>query len=265
MSQLVIKRSVTWCRHGESEQYLLKYEKVGSDADQLAQFKLRDTGNHRLTLLGVGQGEQAGKILRSVGSNFSLLVTSTYVRAIETLLATGFEGAVEVTPLLDERSVGDLETVLSSEFYRLYPDADSASRYKETRWRPPNGESMRDVLVRVLLFVEHLKTLDGGDGHVLCITHSRVMASYMWWAEQLENHEVPGTANTADDVHRNITNGQIIQYGWEDGRRSLRPTHVRYFAPTQDIDLEWRPLPLDAKFTVSDLRRMVDRYSRIIK
>lgn len=256
-----IKRSITFGRHGESEQNIIKPEKVKLDESQLQLFRERDTGDHRLTNRGRNEGQAMGAILKQLNMGFNLLVTSSFTRAMETLLETGLSGQIEISPLLDERFTGELENLLKSEAKKLYPNAGRDRRRKETRWRPQNGESMRDVQTRTLVFMEQLKSLPGGNGHVFITTHSRVIASYMQWAEQLENHQVPGAAG-AEGEGVEIANGQIIQYGWTG--ESLRPTHKRSFVPGGDIDLEWKQLPRDARFTVEDIRRMVESYPRIL-
>lgn len=253
-------RTITLGRHGQSDQNVIKQGKVEITDTQLRLFRERDTGDHRLTKEGVEDGRKMGKILRELGTHFTLLVTSTFPRAMETLLETGFEGPVEVSPLFDERYTGELETLRNSEKKVRFPTAGDDRRRKETRWRPPNGESMRDSLVRTLIGMDHVFTLMGYEGDALIITHSRIIASYMWWAEQLEDDEVPGEADGGGG--RKIVNGQVIQYGW--AWESLRPTHRRSFVPGEPIDLEWKPLPKNSRFTLKDLRQMVEKYPRIL-
>ncbi len=256
-----IVRSVAFGRHGQSEQNLIKPEKQVVTHEQLSQFKSRDTGDHRLTDRGVREARALGELLRTLNLQFDLLVTSSFVRAQETLLETGLSGAVEISPLLDERFSGAHEPLLKSEVEEFYPTAEQDRKNKETRWRPENGESMRDVLTRVLLCIVHLNELTKGNGDIFIVAHSRVIASYMWWAEQLEDHEVPSAAD-ASSGDKKIANGQVLQYGWAG--ESLRPTYKRSFVPGSPVDLQWVPLPPSSRFQVRDLRAMVDRYPRIL-
>lgn len=250
-------RTVTFGRHGQSEQNVIKPGQVPLGDTLLAQFRKRHTGDHRLSTQGINDGKQLGNLLRSLGTDFTLFGTSSYIRTMETLLATGLvepNTPVEVSPLIDERYTGVHETLTHDEANARYPGVEAERRQSETRWKPEDGESMREVLVRTLLFMNQLHTLPGGNRHPLIIAHSRVMASYMWWAEQLEDAEVPGLSTQENGL--TIANGQILQYGWE--AETLRPSHKRSLAPGQTINLTWQPLLRGTRFTANDLKRMVE-------
>ncbi len=259
MPQII--RTITFVRHGQSEQNLIKPDKHPVTPEQLRLFRERETGDHRLTKQGVAEARRLGEMLRSLKLTFDLLVTSSYVRAQETLLEAGLEGSIEVSPLLDERYSGEHEPLRHSEALERFPSADRDRRRKETRWRPENGESMRDVLTRTLLFMGQLHELEGGNGNVLIVSHSRVIASYMWWAEQLEDGQVPGAADGSGGGIV-VANGEVTQYGW--AKNSLRPTHKRSFLSGQLQSLDWQPLPTSPRFSPADLRRMVEAYPRIL-
>lgn len=257
--ETTIVRSFTFARHGQSEQNVIRPGKVPLSLEQIERFRSRDSGDHRLTAQGVEDGRNLGQLLRTLDIPFTLLAVSTFVRTQETLLATGLDGRIEVSPLIDERHSGVFETLLWSEAAMRYPTIAEDRQSKETRWRPQNGESLRDVLTRVLLFSEHLRRIEGGDQHVLIISHSRVMAAYMWWAEQLEDHEVPGVPS---HERSEIQNGQVVQYGW--AHDALRPTHKRVFALGKPIDRTWHALRPRGRYTLHDLRQVVNKYPTIL-
>ena len=251
-------KTVTFGRHGESEQNIVNNESFKITTDQADLFSKRDSGDHRLTDKGINDGRVMGEIIRKVDASFDLLVVSSFIRTMETLLATGLDGRVEISALLDERYLGELDLLLTPEIRESYPTTKGDRARSETRWRSPNGESMRDVLTRVLVFMEHLKAI--GSSHPFIVAHSRVIGSYIWWAEQLEDSEVPSSAYMTNNPNV-VVNGQVIQYGWS--KESLHPTHKRSFVPGKELDLEWKPLAPDARFSMTQLRQLVDNHSRI--
>jgi broad specificity phosphatase PhoE len=128
-----------------------------------------------LTELGVAQARAAGEDLR--GEDFSTVYSSDAGRAIETarLICAG-RGLEPVSDkALRERFYGEYEGLNSKEIQERLP----GTRFKagvDSRedWRPPGGETMREVRDRVAPFLRAVVHRHAGQ-RVLLVTHSGVV------------------------------------------------------------------------------------------
>lgn len=257
-------KTMTWIRHGQSDVNVIRAEHATLTKGQIEQFRNRNTGNHRLTQKGRMQARQIGELIRSLGFAFDMVVSATYIRAIETLIESQvWNGSVELSPLLDERSNGVQDYLLHDELLAAYPKTGSDRDQHVARWRPPNGENMRDVLIRVLLFTQiMLPKLEGGNGNVLLFAHSRVISTYMWWALQLGDDEIPGST-TSGKLTEKLRNGEMVQFGW--AADTLRPTHYRRFRADQQPDMQWKLIERNVTgYSLADLRHLVDAFEPIM-
>jgi len=106
----------------------------------------------RLTDLGIAQAQAAGEFIRKqVSPTFSRYYTSEYLRARETAAHLRLPEARWVQDiLLRERSWGRADFVMpESQRYERFSAELAARREDPCYWRPPEGESLAEVCLRV--------------------------------------------------------------------------------------------------------------------
>lgn len=108
-----------------------------------------------LSLKGVAEAKEAGKILKNKGFTFDLAFTSVLIRASRTLEIVLDEmnlKGIEVLKSwhLNERHYGDLQGLNKAQTAKQYGDQQVAIWRRSYSVRPPAGESLKDTVERVL-------------------------------------------------------------------------------------------------------------------
>eukprot|EP00028_Trichosphaerium_sp_Am-I-7-wt_P002048 CAMPEP_0168533552 /NCGR_PEP_ID=MMETSP0405-20121227/17176_1 /TAXON_ID=498012 /ORGANISM="Trichosphaerium sp, Strain Am-I-7 wt" /LENGTH=350 /DNA_ID=CAMNT_0008559697 /DNA_START=37 /DNA_END=1086 /DNA_ORIENTATION=+ len=212
-------------RHGESEGNLA--QKRGEEGDQSAfrdsDFKHKHSSSYRLTDIGVAQAKIAGKYIKeNIGANFDRCYTSEYVRAMETASLLDIPNAEWYTEIvLRERDKGNFDNMSKADRRKHYSDALKLRKRDAFFWRPPNGESLAQVCVRVDHTFNTLRR-ECKNQRVLIVCHGEVMWSMRVRIErlsQLKFHKLKGSKDPKKRIH----NSQIIHY-----TRVHPETHVVY-------------------------------------
>lgn len=126
-------------RHGQSE-----WNAQGRLQGQIGYVPLTDLGRR--------QARQAAEALAGCGA--TMVVSSDSLRAVQTAepIAAKLGAALRTTPALREQRLGALEGHLSKDVWASY-DCDDRSI---ADWRPPGGESTREVYRRLAGFLSQL-------------------------------------------------------------------------------------------------------------
>jgi 2,3-bisphosphoglycerate-dependent phosphoglycerate mutase len=161
------ERSITLVRHGEStwnelgliqgQNDLAELNEVGREQARAVAQTLKSLGFDRLVASDLARARQTAEI---IGSELSLALTT------DSLLRERCFGVLEGQPqeMLDSRSSGIVDGVI------VDPDA-----------RPEGGESFRDVVTRVGVFVEATRDATD-DERLLVVTHGgtiRALRAYV--------------------------------------------------------------------------------------
>ena len=102
-------------------------------------------------------------------------LSSPLIRAVETARhLAGAEPALE--PALTEMDWGDWEGYSHEEIERRDGDAFTRNAARGLDFRPPGGESPRDVVARV---VDWLETVAGSSPTLICVTHNGVLGALL--------------------------------------------------------------------------------------
>ncbi|MCA1219927.1 histidine phosphatase family protein [Streptomyces sp. 8L] len=176
-------RRLTVVRHGQSTANALWARALETgDAELVGEGTDAEV---RLSPLGVEQARALGRWFAAVseGERPGLVVCSSYARAVETwdVMAGSARAAGIVPPprLVDERlrdrEMGVLE-LLPPPAVRARAPEEAARRERLGEWfyRPPGGESLADVALRVRDFLTELRAGDTA-GHVLLVAHDAVV------------------------------------------------------------------------------------------
>ena len=143
-----------------------------------------------LSPLGVEQATAFGTWLASCASPPDVVVSSPYVRAMQTaelaVEASGLDRRVHSDERLRERELGILDLLTSRGVEARYPiEAERRRRLGKFYHRPPGGESWVDVALRIRslrdsLAREHL------DKRVMLVTHEVVIVIWRYLLDDLD-------------------------------------------------------------------------------
>ena len=257
-------------RHGRSEgNEAREQSKQGDDSGYTDTFRARRNREWRLTDLGIEQARAAGQWIRGeVAPTFSRYYTSEYLRARETAAHLGIEDACWVQDiLLRERSWGRADFVMpESERYERFSAELAARREDPCYWRPPEGESLAEVCLRVERVLNQIGR-DCAGGSCLLSTHEDVMWAARFILEGMTQEQWRELL-LSDDPCDKIHNGQVLHYSRRDpqtGAISDRLAWVRSVCPwaPERARARWEPIQ-PPSFTNDELLAAVGRVERLI-
>jgi broad specificity phosphatase PhoE len=257
-------------RHGRSEgNEAREQSKRGDESAYTPEFRSRLNRDWRLTEVGVSQAQAAGEWIREhVAGPYTACHTSEYVRARETAGHLGLTGASWVQEiLLRERSWGRADFVMpEGERHERFAEELAARRQDPCYWRPPEGESLADVYIRIKLVLD--KVLGRlTDGTCVVVTHEDVMWAARLLLEGLSQDEWRSML-LSDDPCDKLHNGQVLHYSRRDprtGRSGGEFQWVRSVCPWDPnrSTNDWRPIR-PRRFSNEELLASVERIEPLV-
>jgi len=147
--------------------------------------------------LGKEQAHKVGKQLKELGyDHFDLAYTSWLQRSIESLkIIMGELGLAEMEytqhPFLNERHYGSLQGLFHSEMREKYGEEQVQLWRRGYAVRPPNGESLRDVVVRTQFYLndEIIPHLKAGKNVLIC-AHGNSNRAMVKQLENINDEEI---------------------------------------------------------------------------
>lgn len=257
-------------RHGRSEgNEAREQSKHGNNSCYTEEFRARRNREWRLTDLGIAQAKAAGGWIRDhIASTFSRYYTSEYLRARETAGYLDLPGASWVQDiLLRERSWGRADFVMpESERYERFAAELAARREDPCYWRPPEGESLAEVCLRVERVLNTLRR-DCPGGRCILATHEDVMWAARFVVEGMTQEQWRELL-LSDDPCDKIHNGQVLHYSRRDpatGRCSDTLEWVRWACPWDRArsNEDWRRIE-SPSFSNEDLLASVAAVERLV-
>lgn len=261
---------LVFVRHGQSEgNEAREQSKRGDNSCYTEEFRARSNREWRLTDLGILQAEAAGRWIHDhVSPTFDAYYVSEYLRARETAAQLGLAQARWVQDIfLRERSWGRADFVMpESERYELFAAELAARREDPCYWRPPEGESLAEVCLRVDRVLNRLARECQG-GACIVVTHEDVMWAARFLMEGMTQERWRNLL-LSDDPRDKIHNGQVLHYTRRDpvtGRCADGFQWVRSVCPWDPRRCveEWRPV-LPPMFPNEELLATVASVKRLV-
>ena len=255
-------------RHGESEGNLVHSRaRDGDHSHWTDEFKRVHSSQYRLTNRGRRQAAEAGAWIRAnIGERFHRYYVSEYVRAVETAALLDLPNANWFkTPFLREREAGEFDSLTEDEKQRDFARYMLARRNDSYFWKPPNGESMVDVCLRLHRFLD---TVHRGhdDASVIVVCHAGVMLAFRILLERISQNRF-NQIYDSQDPHDRIHNCQVVHYTRQNPADATdtrsHPMWIRSVCPS-DLSLsrnEWLPI-IRSRFTNEDLLREAESVPR---
>jgi NAD+ kinase len=225
-------------RHGQSEGNLAVHaSKRGDDSHVLhPEFAKRHSSWWHLTDLGIEQAKMAGEwVTANIGSEFGRYYTSAYTRAMQTAGHMGLPDARwYIEPRLRERERGR-EDLLTWADHQANVESIRERASAPLYWRPMNGESIADCMIRVRNVLDTLARECSG-GKVIIVCHGEVMESFRLVLERMTHHQYMEWTSS-DNPHDRIHNGQVFHYSRRDPQTGELGPHLDWFRSISTSDL----------------------------
>jgi NAD+ kinase len=225
-------------RHGESEGNVAgARSKRGDHSAYTPAFRARHSSQWRLTAAGREQASQAGAWIRHhLGSEFGRYYTSEYIRAMETAALLDLPGATWFADFnLRERDWGEMDVMPDDERRARFGDSLARKAVEPFYWRPPNGEHMAELCLRLNRVLETLHR-ECGPMRVIITCHGEVMWAFRVLLERMSQRRYAELDRSADPFDR-IHNCQILQYTRRDPKDPGRElTAYGWFRSTWPLD-----------------------------
>lgn len=229
---------LVFVRHGQSEGNAAKRLSERGDNTGYELLSNRHTRSFRISDRGREQAVIAGKWLTNEFSQngvvFDRFITSEYVRAMETAALLGLPNAAWFRNFyLTERDWGDLEVSPEKERAEKFGEALRMRTIEPFFWRPPNGESLAEVCLRLdrVLLTLHREC---SEKRVIVVCHGDVIRAFRVLLERmpqqrfkelyLSKEKKDGVFN-CEVLHytrRDPETGEISEYA--NWMRRVRPT-----------------------------------------
>lgn len=252
-------------RHGESVgNQANAASRAGDHSLFTAEFRKRHAAWWELTERGRAQAAVAGDWIRQniLGSGvvFDRLYTSSYTRAMETAALLGIDQAQWlISSDLRERSIGDMEAEILSvpEMRERFAGPIAARDGAPYYWRPPNGESLADVALRLrqILGSLHRESATGA----LLVCHGEVMLTFHKTLTHMSDRALAERI-ASTDRHHVIFNCQVHHYSRVDPQTGAVSPYLGWWRSVCPTNLEWSSNDWEAierpRYSNDDLLRM---------
>ena len=270
-SVLSKSRSIVIVRHMESEGNIANSAFHNGDLSVKERLGNVSPANYRLSKKGRIQGEEIGRFLSKHFPNFDRCLTSDMVRAVETALLVNRQGSTcpkestgigwEVSPLLRERSWGDIERFVGPE--TLADMREQRDIEDVFTWNPPNGELFTTTMIRAR---EILRTVHSREeGTTLIVTHGEALLAIRAVIEGQSAVHTNGKHDFTELPH----NGAVIQY-----RKRIYLPHVEnpfFFEEVRSTSKEtftqfgeWREISTK-EHSPESLQAYIEKYPHVLE
>jgi broad specificity phosphatase PhoE len=187
-----VPASLTLVRHAESQGNIADRRARSARAEQL-ELDVRDA-DVDLSENGLDQAEVLGRWFDSLTSDSrpTRVLSSPYRRALHTATRTVGETGLDIVvdERLRERDLGLFDGLTGHGIRQRYvEEARRRKRIGEFYYRPPQGESWADVVLRVRSLLADLRS-GFGDARIWLFSHQAVIMSFRYVLEYLGEQEL---------------------------------------------------------------------------
>ncbi|EAY23735.1 phosphoglycerate mutase family protein [Trichomonas vaginalis G3] len=231
-------------RHGAAEGNIaFAQSRKGNDELFTDKFMERHESKWRLTPEGKQQSIITGNYIKqNISPIFGAYIVSEYIRAMETAALLNLPNAHWIkNGFLRERNFGDLSGLSYREREERFSRALELRKRDAFYWKPPSGESLADLALRVDYIIGSIQHMSLTPSSVIIVTHFNVMQLFRTRIERIrQSHfeekliKVPEELKikNAGIIHytrKNPKNGKIADtYHW---RRIITPWHRKLCNP----------------------------------
>jgi broad specificity phosphatase PhoE len=254
-------------RHGESVGNLAKRNSEQGDHTLLERLRMTHTAHWPLTKKGIAQAKKTGDFLREFSNTqkiyFDRMYVSTYARAMQTAAYLDIVRSSWSQDLrLVERDWGDLDRMTEDERAERFADSFTIRGIEPFFWAPLNGESFRDLIIRIRDFVDSMHRANAQNMLVVC--HGEVMKAFRIILLGLTPSEYAEMEFSKDPLKR-IHNCQVDHYTRQDPNfttpeLSKRLNWLQVYRPTETsiAVIPWKEIP-SRRFASFELKQLANQ------
>lgn len=261
-------------RHGESEGNIAGKASENGDKRHFTQeYRNRHSSRWKLSDKGIVQAKKTGEYIKQqLGGEFDRQYMSHYLRAQETayhldLINERWNEDI----FIRERNWGDFDRLPVDEQNKVYRSSAEEIHRDPFYWRPPNGESIADVLQRLKSTILDTLHRDCSQMRVIMVCHGEIMWSMRFLLEGWSVAQYY-EAEANRDPKAQMRNCQVLHYTRKkaDGSLSDRLVGVTSLAPYFDDEWE-KPLEVSIDFsagrgfvTRAEIGELLKKHPRIV-
>lgn len=218
ISNMSMPKNLFLVRHGQSEGNLVRkqFEATKNEAFFSDEFLGLHESQYKLTDLGIEQAKKAGEwFAKNNFTKFDRMIVSNNVRAMQTASYLNIEEADwKIDFNLRERDGGLFNVITPSEQNCNYSDQQKFYDTQPFLFRPPQGESIADVCIRIKLVLDTLARETDGQ-NVIIVCHGHTMRAFRIILERM-SLEKSNNFLKAYDEWAKVPNCSIVHYTRED-------------------------------------------------
>jgi NAD+ kinase len=256
-------------RHGESEGNVAgTYSRNGNDQFYTDDFRSRHNSQWRLSDKGVEQARAAGEWLKAnCPEGFNRHYVSEYLRAIETAYLLDLPDAQwRLEIYLREREWGEIGFLTHKERMAKFKEAMERKDEDSIFWRPPNGESIADLSLRVDRVLDTLHRECEGK-RVLIVGHGEVMQTFRIRLERMSQQGYL-SLQRSKNPQNHIFNCQILHYTRRDPETGDIATQLNWMRSICPWDTtlssnEWRVIERPM-YSNEELKTIAESVPRLV-
>ncbi len=220
-----MQKNLFLVRHGQSEGNLVRktFEETNNEVSFSDCFMNLHESQYKLTGLGILQAEKAGRwLFDNHFYKFDRMLVSNNVRAMQTACFLKVDDASWMIDFnLRERDGGLFNVIKPSERDSNYKDQQKFFDTQPFLFRPPQGESIADVCIRIKIVLDTLaRECDGMNVIIVC--HGHVMRAFRIILERMSLQKSAELLASGEEWAK-VPNCSIIQYTRQDPKDEYSP------------------------------------------
>lgn len=195
-------------RHGESIGNIACHKSyVENDHSHFtSEFQKIPSCEWPLTEAGITHSKNAGKYIKENFSPIDNYYSSDFPRARETAILTDLSDNWNFTELLRERGRGLTDCLSKEQWEELSKKENIPFNEDSIDWRPPQGESAREMIERLNNFLYQIKNKN--PQRILLVTHGELIQVLRFIIRKLPLEKYPEWI----DIRGDVKNCQIYQF-----------------------------------------------------
>lgn len=246
---------LVFVRHGESEGNVVQQaDKKGDSSLYTDKFRKIPGRKWPLTELGVEQAQSAGKWIRTnISETFDRYYVSPFLRTRQTAAHLGLPDAQWfINRRVRERDWGEIQTTPRSEYKDISASNEKIRNMDFLYWRPPAGESLADVQIRVRMLFDTLHR-ECDEKKVIVVSHGEFIDACR---AELEYMNDDHWDEVSKDANYKLFNAHVMHYSRIDPSTGERLNRLRWFQSVcpwvDDRDESWHEI-IRKKYSNEDL------------
>ncbi len=210
-------------RHGESIGNIACHKSyVENDHSYFtSEFKKIPSCDWPLTESGIIHSKKVGQYIKNNFQPIDNYFSSDFPRAKETAILLGLSDHWNYTDLLRERNRGLMDGLSKEQWDKLSKKEGVSFAEDSIDWKPPQGESAREMILRLKKFFDQIKNKNVN--RILLVTHGELIQCLRFMIRNLSSDKYSQWIKTRGDVK----NCQIYQFKFKQSNSVEEVSYIK--------------------------------------